>query len=433
VRSATLDPYEPLLSLGLAVVAGLLIGLEREQSAPADKGPESFLGGARTYPLVALTGALSGLLGREFGAPVVVASFAALVVFLAVAYVDVVRRGADRGITSEAAILITFLLGALAVAHGIIPQVGRRVFTVLGAAVAVTALLSSKPIVQPLMRRVSREDVVSILKFLIVALLLVPWLPDRDFGPLGSLNLRTIGWMMLLVAGVSFVGYAATRMLGPERGLTVTGLVGGLVSSTAVTLAMSSRSKGDPAIERPAALAVVLASSIVFVRVLVVVAFVDFKLAGALAVPMLAMALVGLGACAFLYRRSAAQNAGEPLQLKNPVSLSAAFEFALIFAAVMAGSKLASHYLGSAGVYAAALVAGTADMDAIALSMAEMAGDQVPLTVAATGVVLAGISNTVVKGGMAVALGSWGYARIVVASFAAILAAGGLSLLAVWR
>ena len=428
-----MDPYEPLLSLGLAVVAGLLIGLEREQSAPDHKTSESFLGGARTYPLVALAGALASLLGRHFGASVVVVAFAAVVVFLVVAYVDTVRRGSDRGLTSEVAFLVTFLLGGLSVAHDIIPQGGRRVFTVLGSAVAVTALLSAKPIVQPLMRRVSREDVVSVLKFLIVALLLVPWLPDRDFGPLGALNLRTIGWMMLLVAGLSFVGYAATRLLGPARGLSVTGFVGGLVSSTAVTLAMSSRSKGDRAIERPAALAVVLASSIVFVRVLVVVAFVDFPLATSLAIPMLAMAAVGLGACAFLYRRAGAPSTGEPLQFKNPVSLSSAFEFALIFAAVMAGSKLASHYLGSAGVYAAALIAGTADMDAIALSMAAMAEDQVPLTVAATAVVLAGFTNTVVKGVMAVALGSWGYARIVVISFAAILAAGGLSLLAVWR
>ncbi len=428
-----MDPYEPLLSLGLAVVAGLLIGLEREQSAPTHSAPDSFLGGARTYPLVALTGALAALLGRHFGASVVVVAFAAVVVFLVVAYVDVVRRAADRGLTSEAAFLITFLLGALSAAHEIIPQGGRRVFTVLGAAVAVTALLSAKPVVQPLMRRVSREDVVSVVKFLIVALLLVPWLPDRNFGPLGALNLRTIGWMMLLVAGVGFVGYAATRLLGPERGLTVTGFVGGLVSSTAVTLAMSSRSRGNPAMERPAALAVVLASSIVFVRVLVVVAFVDFRLATALAVPMLAMAVAGFGACAFLYRRQAGVRSEEPLQFKNPVSLSSAFEFALLFAAVMAGSRLASHYLGSAGVYAAALVAGTADMDAIALSMAEMAGDQVALPVAATAVVLAGFANTVVKGALAAALGSWGYARIVASSFAVILVAGGLSLLAVWR
>jgi uncharacterized membrane protein (DUF4010 family) len=427
------DPYEPLLSLGLAVAAGLLIGLEREQSAPSDRFTESFLGGARTYPLVALAGALSTLLGRHFGAPVVVAVFAAVVVFLAIAYVDVVRRGVDRGITSEAAFLITFLLGALAVSQDAVPQPGRRVFTVLSCAVVVAALLSSKPIVQPLMRRVSREDVVSVLKFLIVALVLVPWLPDRNFGPLGALNLRVIGWMMLLVAGVSFVGYAATRLLGPERGLTITGLVGGLVSSTAVTLAMSSRSKEDKGMERPAALAVVLASSIVFVRILVVVAFVNFELARALVVPMLAMAVTGLAASAVLYRRSAHKRSGEPIVLKNPVSLSSAFEFALLFAAVLAGSKAASHYLGAAGVYAAAVVAGSTDMDAIALSMADLGGDQVTLPVAATAVVLAGFTNTIVKGGMALAIGSWGYARIVAASFAAILAAGGLSLLAVWK
>jgi uncharacterized membrane protein (DUF4010 family) len=427
------DPYEPLLSLGLAVVAGLLVGLEREQSAPEHRASESFLGGARTYPLVALTGALSMLAARQLGAAVVVAVFAAVVVFLVVAYVDVVRRGADRGLTSEVAFLVTFVLGAISVSPEIIPQQGRRIFTVLGTAVAVTALLSSKPVVHPLMRRVSREDVVSVLKFLIVAVLLVPWLPDRSFGPLGALNLRVIGWMMLLVAGVSFVGYAATRLLGPERGLSVTGFVGGLVSSTAVTLAMSARSRTDKAIERPAALAAVLASSIVFLRVLVVVAFVNLGLAARLAIPMLAMGATGLAACAFLYRRSSHPSGGEALQLDNPVSLSSALKFALLFAAVLLASKAASHYLGAAGVYAAAVLAGTTDMDAIALSMADLAGGQVALPVATTAVVLAGASNTVVKGGMAVALGSWGYARIVLLSFAGILVAGGLSLLAVWR
>jgi uncharacterized membrane protein (DUF4010 family) len=209
--------------------------------------------------------------------------------------------------------------------------------------------------------------------------------------------------------------------------------VGGLVSSTAVTLAMSSRSKEDKGMERPAALAVVLASSIVFVRILVVVAFVNFALAKELVVPMLAMAVAGLAASAMLYRRSSHKRTGEPIVLKNPVSLSSAFEFALLFAVVLAGSKAASHYLGSAGVYAAAVLAGSTDMDAIALSMADLGGDQVSLAVAATAVVLAGFTNTLVKGVMALAIGSWGYARIVAASFAAILAAGGLSLLVVWK
>jgi uncharacterized membrane protein (DUF4010 family) len=298
--------------------------------------------------------------------------------------------------------------------------------------VVVTALLSAKPTLHPLMRRVSREDVVSVLKFLIVALVLVPWLPDRNFGPLDAVNPRAIGWMMLLVAGVSFVGYAATRMLGPERGLSVTGLVGGLVSSTAVTLAMSARAKEEPRVARAAALAVVLASSIVFLRVLGIVFVVNPVLAGQLATPLVAMACTGLAASGFLYRRSAA-TVSESVHFKNPVSLSSTFEFALLFAVVMLASKAASVYLGTAGVYVAAVAAGTTDMDAIALSMAKLTPGQVTLTVAATAVVLGAATNTVVKGIMAVALGGWAFARLVVASFGAILVTGALALLSVWR
>ena len=428
-----MDPYEPFLSIALAAAAGLLVGLEREQSAPQDRTAESFLGGARTFPLVAVAGALAMLLAHSVGASILVGVLAAISVFLVVNYADDIRRGADRGITSEVAFLATFLLGALAPAHDLVPSLGRRVLMVLGSAVMVTALLSSKPTLHPLVRRVSREDVVSVLKFLIVALVLVPWLPDRAFGPLEAVNPRTIGWMMLLVAGVSFVGYAATRLLGPERGLSVTGLVGGLVSSTAVTLAMSSRAKGEPRLARAAALAVVLASSIVFLRVLVVVWVVNPSLAGTLAVPMVAMACAGLAASGLLYRRNGPPEAAGPVPFKNPVSLSSAFEFALLFAVVLLASKAASVYLGTAGVYAAAVAAGTTDMDAISLSMARLVPAQVPLTVGATAVVLGAATNTVVKGGMAVALGGWPFARLVLASFSAILGAGALALLSVWR
>jgi uncharacterized membrane protein (DUF4010 family) len=348
------DPFEPFLSIALAAAAGLLVGLEREQSAPTDRNVESFLGGARTFPLVAVAGALSMLLAHTVGVSVLVGVLAAISVFLVVNYADDVRRGADRGITTEVAFLVTFLLGALAPAHELIAHVGRRVLVVLGSAVVVTALLSAKPALHPLMRRVSREDVVSVLKFLIVALVLVPWVPDKNFGPLDAVNPRAIGWMMLLVAGVSFVGYAATRLLGPERGLSVTGLVGGLVSSTAVTLAMSARAKEEPRVARAAALAVVLASSIVFLRVLGIVFVVNPVLAGQLATPLVVMACTGLAASGFLYRRSGA-TVSEPVHFKNPVSLSSAFEFALLFAVVMLASKAASIYLGTAGVYVAAV------------------------------------------------------------------------------
>jgi uncharacterized membrane protein (DUF4010 family) len=425
------DAYEPFLSLGLALAAGLLIGLEREQSAPADPRAESFLGGARTHPLVALAGALAALLARPLGAVPLAVAFAALVVFLAVNYVDDVRRGKDRGLTSEAAFLVSFLLGAAAAVPGLASSPGRRVAAVLGTAVVAAALLSSKPVLQPLMRRVSREDLVSTLKFLIVAVVLVPLLPDRALGPLGALNPRVVGWMMLLVTGVSFVGYAATRLLGPSRGLGLTGLVGGLVSSTAVTLSMSARAREDASLARPAALAVVLASSVVFLRVEAMVALVNPELARQLAVPMLAMAGTGLAASLAMHRRGAA--AAAAVELRNPVSLSSAAKFTLLFAAVLVAAKAANLWLGSAGVYVAALAAGTTDMDAIALSMAELAPAQLPVREAATAVFLAGVTNTVVKGVLAVSLGGWAFGRTVAAALGAIVAAGGLSLLLLWR
>jgi uncharacterized membrane protein (DUF4010 family) len=354
-------------------------------------------------------------------------------VLLVVNYADDVRQGKERGITSEMAFVVSFLLGGVALAPEVLPGAGPRVVVVLGTAVVAAALLSSKPVLQPLMRRVSREDVASTLKFLVVAVVVVPLLPDRSLGPFGALNPRVIGWMLLLVTGVSFVGYAATRLLGPERGLGLTGLVGGLVSSTAVTLAMAARAKEEPRLARPAALAVVLASSIVFLRVLVLVALVNPALARTLAFPMLGMAVAGLAASVAVYRRGAGSATPADVLLRNPVSLSSAMQFSLLFAVVLVASKAANAWLGSTGVYVAALAAGTTDMDAIALSMAELARGALPTTVAATAVFLAAATNTIVKGAMAVALGGGTFARLVTASLAAILAAGGASLLVVWR
>jgi uncharacterized membrane protein (DUF4010 family) len=194
---------------------------------------------------------------------------------------------------------------------------------------------------------------------------------------------------------------------------------------------MSARAREDGSLARPAALAVVLASSVVFLRVEAMVALVNPELARQLAVPMLAMAGTGLAASLAMHRRGAA--AAAPVELRNPVSLSSAAKFTLLFAAVLVAAKAANLWLGSAGVYVAALAAGTTDMDAIALSMAELAPAQLPVREAATAVFLAGVTNTVVKGVLAVSLGGWAFGRTVAAGLGAIVAAGGLSLLLLWR
>ncbi len=424
-----METYDLFLSLGVATAAGLLIGLERESSAPRDGSLESFLGGSRTHPLLALVGALAALLTRQLGAGVLVVSLAGIMAFLIASYVDDIRRGADRGLTSEAAFLASFLLGALALSRGVVEPVSRRIFVVAATAVVATLLLSAKPALHPFARRVSREDVTATLKFLIVALVVLPLLPNQEMGPLQALNPRHIGLMVLLSAGVSFLGYAAIRLLGPRRGLGLTGLIGGLASSTAVTLSLSSQARAKPRMEVPLAVGVLLASTIMFVRVLVIIAAVNPALIAPVALPLLTMLFVGLAVSLVLYRRArAAEGEASEVPLPNPFELRKALEFGLVFSLVLLGSKAATLHLGTGGTYAAGAVAGIADVDAITLSMAKLAPGEIPARVAGSAILIGVGTNTVTKGVLAAALGGWGFARRLVPAFAVILAAGAIAL-----
>jgi uncharacterized membrane protein (DUF4010 family) len=428
-----MEQLEPFLSLAVAAAAGLLIGLEREQAAPHHEGAQaSFIGGARTHPLFALVAAVSMLLQRQVGWAAPVAAFAALVAFLVVNYADDVRRGADRGLTSEAAFLLSFLLGALATSRGVLEPVGQRLVAVAAVAVVATLLLSAKPVLRPFAAGVRREDVVAAMKFLIVAVVALPLLPDRGLGPYGVLNPRNLGWMVVLISGISFVGYAAVRLMGPARGLGLTGLVGGLASSTAVTLSMSARAREEPRLADPCALAVAAASTVMCARVAVLVGVLNAPLLRPLWPALAGMGLGGLASWLWLRGRARAREIAGDLTIRNPFELSTAFEFALLYAAVLLGSRFAADHLGAGGVYAAGLLSGTADVDPITLSMASLAGDSVPWRVAATAIALGLFANTAAKGVMAAALGGAAFGRIAAAVFGSMMAGGALGLVATW-
>ncbi len=425
-----MDDLEPFLSLGLAAAAGLLIGLERERSAPEDT-TGSFIGGARTHPLFALVGGVAALLARGLGPWALLVPLVALVAFLVVNYQADVARERSRGITSEAAFLLSFLLGALACSDGIVEPDRRRVFVVSAVAVAATFLLSAKPTTHRLARTLTREDMASTLKFLVVAVIVLPLLPDRTYGPLDVLNPFDVGRLMVLISALSFVGFAGLRLLGPQRGLSLTGVVGGLVSSTAVTLSMSGRARERPEIGGAAAQAVVLASTIMFLRILAIVAVVNPGLQGLLAWPMAGAALGGLSSSLVLWLRDrGGAREGAAVTFTNPFELGRALQFALLFAVVLLGSKAAALHLGTAGTYAAGVLAGTTDVDAITLSMARLAGTEVAPQVAATTIFLGAASNTVVKGAMAAAIGGRPFGARVLAGLGAMLlcGAGGVAL-----
>jgi len=426
------EPYEPFASLALAAAAGLLIGLERERSKPSDESRQSFLGGARTHPLLALVGGAAMLSARELGAIAVIVPFGALVVLLSLNYAGEVWRDVHRGITSEAAFLLSFLLGVLALTRGVL-EPRQKIFAVASIAVVATFLLSAKPMLHPLARRISTEDVAGTLKFLVVAVVVLPLLPDRTYGPLDVLNPFQIGVLMVLISGLSFAGYAAIRLFGARRGLGLTGIMGGLVSSTAVTLSMARRARERPEIAESAAFAVMLASTVMFVRVFILVAVVNPGLRGEVSYPLGAATLAGAGACLALWRRSGTARPAEEIAFSNPFDLTAALEFALLFGVILLGSKAASVYLGTAGTYAAGVVAGSGDVDAITLSMAKLAhGGALSERVAATTIFLGTASNTLAKGVMATVAGGWRFGRLVLGAQLAVLAAGTVGAAIAW-
>lgn len=425
--SSVISPYGPWLELLLAAAMGLLVGLERERASQG-RG----FAGIRTFTLFAVTGALVGILRPELGLWAVPAAVLGISALVTAAYVTARRGGDDPGATSEVAALLVFFIGLLATTPVAALQGFRHVF-VVALGVGVTALLSVKPRLHAFASRVTREDLLATLQFILAAAVVLPLVPDRSYGPLDAFNPYHVVLMVVLVAGIGFVGYVAGRLLGPGRGLGVTGIVGGLVSSTAITLAMSGRARREPALSRLCALSVILACTVMYARVVAAVAVVNRPLVWLVVRPLAAMFAVGVIWALVLWRRGRHDApATADVQLQNPFQLQQAVIFGLVFAAVLFVSKVADHYAGDAGLYLAGLLAGLADVDAITLSMASLAGDTVPPPVAAAVILIGTASNMMVKGALAASIGGLAFGARVAGCLLAMLAAGALAMLPSW-
>lgn len=444
---------QTLVSIAVAVAAGGLIGAERQQSqlaasldAASDpesggKRQSSDFGGIRTFPLIALLGALGALVRPIAGTWLLGGLLFGVIAFVAVSHAWSGRRG-DIGISSEVAALVTYVLGALAVMNDLVPEDSQRYLLVSACAATTLALLALKQPMHQFVGRVSADDVYATTKFLILGLIVLPVLPNQVYGPLSVLNPFKIGMMILLVAGISFTGYLASRLVGQDKGLLLTGLLGGLVSSTAVTLTYAGKSKKESRLAPLCAVAIVVACSTMFARVVAVVAVVDRDLLSTLAWSLGTMAIVGFSASIALYvitNRAQAQSADaadkaktpqEGVSLRNPFELKQAVTFGLLYGGVLFVAKAAQTYLGSGGLYLSSVLAGLTDVDAITLSVTDLHRSGLATSVAATAITLAAVTNTIVKSTMAISIGGAVLGKKVASILGGALLAGGLVFLA---
>jgi uncharacterized membrane protein (DUF4010 family) len=401
----------------IALAIGGLIGIEREMNKRNEQGEDAF--GLRTCVLIALVGAASGWLGTALHPALFGVGLTVTGLVIVASYVVQNRKADKLGLTGEFAALAVFLLAAMAVT-------GLRELAV-ALSVVVLAVLAFKPQLHAAVGRLDREDLFAGTKLLIASFVVLPLLPDRSIDPWDAINPSKLWLLVVLVSALSLVGYVGMRWLGAAHGLVITGVAGGMVSSTATTLSLARASKESEAAaagHAPAA-GILLAWLVMFTRVLVLVGFTNLPMLSALWPPMLAMGLACAGFAAWHYRaamREADTRNAPELPIRNPFSLTSAIKFGLLFAAVLLLVRLAEQYGPSGSVYAVAALSGTVDVDAITLSLAQ--GGETERAIAATAIVLAALSNTVVKCGMAMTIGSAAVRKAVLAATVVILAAG---------
>jgi uncharacterized membrane protein (DUF4010 family) len=407
----------------VAVMVGVLIGLDRER-AEVRKARQIFAG-VRTFPLVALCGAIPALLVEQLGPLLVAVSLVAIAAIAVVSYLRASANG-DMGATTEVAAVATFLLGALA---------GAGELVVAGACgVAVAVLLVAKPKLEAFSRALSPEELTAALELAVITVIVLPLLPNRGFGPWQVWNPREIWMVVVLVTALSFVGFVAMRLLGERRGMIVTGAVGGLVSSTAVTMAMAERSRSAEALARPAAAAAVVASSIMPLRMAVLAGAVNAGILPRLLPIVFVMTLTGLVAAWLISHRRPDEVSESGSQIKNPFSVVAALSFAAIYAFVLILVRAAGVYLGAGGTYAAASLSALADVDAVTIAFSRSGPGASAWAVPAAEVTVAAVTNSLVKLGIAVATGSPRFRRYVGVSLAATAVVGAAAgLLVYWR
>jgi uncharacterized membrane protein (DUF4010 family) len=399
-----------VFGLGLSLAVGALVGLERERHAKEEERPG--FAGIRTFPMIAMAGSISALLAQAWGPFAMIPPFIGLVALIGMSYWTERKRedGPDPGLTSEIAALLVFAIGALPFVTGIGLEFHERSMLAGGLGTVLLVLLSLKEPLHKAAGKVSREDMYATARFLLLAAVVLPLLPNEAYGPFGALNPFKIGVVVVLIAGISFVGYLAVRFLGARKGIGLTALFGGLASSTAVALTFSSRGKENPRLALMCAFAIVLASTVMFPRIGVSLAAFNQELVVPMLAPLGAMVAVGVIGGLVMWKLSRdEQDGSEEPKFSNPFALRQALKLGAVFAAVRLASAAAHHYWGDSGLYASAVLAGLADVDAITISVARLHGEgqQVSTHTAVFAITLAAISNTMVKAGIALVLGGW--------------------------
>lgn len=382
-----------LRALLIAGSLGALIGLARQV-----RHEEEISAGLRTFALWSCLGCLGAYFNQAFPW-FFIAGFLTVATQLTTGHYLEAKKKKQYGLTTEAAGLVTYLVGGLVWY--------KQIQVAVSLSIAVAIILAAKKYFTELLKKFTESDIRAALLFAVLSGIILPVVPNRTMGPYNALNPQEAWLMVVLVSGIGFAGYVAVRVLGASRGILLTGLLGGLASSTATTLALSRRSKDSPEMGSSLAFAVVLACTVMLPRLFLTLGVINPSLARHLILPLSSMVVVSLIFAVSFYRQEKGDSAQEPLNIGNPLALGSALKFGLLYSVIVVASKAALEELPTSAIYAISFLAGLTDVDAISLSMARLARNgELSEALALQAVLIAAVSNTLLKIGFVVILGA---------------------------
>ena len=386
-----MEEIGPLQNLGISLMLGLLVGLQRERTA--DGRP-----GLRTFPLITILGTGSAILAAAFGGWVILGAMLGVVAILSFERIVECRSAdPDRGVTTEFAVLVMFCVGALIMVAPIAVPIA------IGGGVAI--LLQFKPEMHRFAQTLGNDDLKAIMQFVLITCIILPALPNQTYGPYDVFNPWKTWLMVVLIVGMSLGGYIVYKFLGRDAGILLGGILGGAISSTATTVSYSRMARSRQEITHVAAIVVMVASTVVFIRVLIEIAIVSPRFLVTSAVPITALMLMTAIPAVVMWYRVRKHSSVMPEQ-ENPTQMKSALVFAAMYAIVLVALAAAKAHMGTQALYVVSAISGLTDMDAITLSTAELANHDA--TILADGwrlIVVASLANLVFKAVMVGILG----------------------------
>ncbi len=381
-----------LISLftGLAISAGIgfLIGLEREHARKDGTNAAEFFAGIRTFPIISILGYLFMMLGQEVSIWIFALGILGILAIVTVGYYSASIRG-ETGSTTEFTAILTFILGGMVYL--------KYYELAVASAVLTTFLLALKSTLHRMVDMLSHEEIMAILQFVVISFLILPFLPDENFGPYHALNPHNIWLVVVILVSINFALYIIGKFIKPGNSLLLAGILGGLVSSTAMNWYAASQSKKQKGMESGLAVTAIVASSLMYYRMALFVYLFNPELFRVLIGPLTLAGTIGVLYSVYRSTRKDAALLKKDLPVQNPLNLKEALKFALFYSFVLVFVAFSKEHLGNTGIYISSAVSGLNDVDAITISLSRMAGEQVQFIIAASAILIAALSNTLVK------------------------------------